>query len=82
MTGHERIGAAMLVVCAGSNFAACMLMIDSLGMAGAAVAMTATLIAWNVAMGVFIYRRLLLMPGLVASFKAIPGRKRAADCGI
>jgi hypothetical protein len=30
-----------------------------------------------VAMGVFIYRRLHLMPGLVASFKAIPGITRA-----
>jgi hypothetical protein len=56
-----------------------MLMIDSLGMTGAALARTATLIAWNVAMGVFIYRRLHLMPGLVASFKAISGRRRAPD---
>lgn len=82
MTGHERIGATMLAVCAGSNFAACMLMIDPLGMTGAALARTATLIAWNVAMGVFVYRRLHLMPGLVASLKAIPGRKRAADCEV
>jgi O-antigen/teichoic acid export membrane protein len=48
----------------------------------AAFARTATLIAWNVAMGVFVYRRLRLMPGLVASFKAIPGRRRAADCKV
>lgn len=82
MTGHERTGAAMLAVCAGSNFTACMLMIDSLGMTGAALARTATLIAWNVAMGVFVYRRLHLMPGLVASIKAVPARKRAADCGV
>jgi O-antigen/teichoic acid export membrane protein len=77
MTGHERPGATMLAVCAVANFVACMLMIDSLGMTGAALARTATLIAWNVAMGVFIYRRLHLMPGLVVSFKAIPGRTRA-----
>jgi O-antigen/teichoic acid export membrane protein len=82
MTGHERTGAVMLAVCAALNFAGCMLMIDSLGMTGAALARTATLIAWNVAMGVFVYRRLHLMPGLVASFKAMPARKRAADCGI
>jgi O-antigen/teichoic acid export membrane protein len=82
MTGHERTGATMLAVCASSNFVACMLMIDSLGMTGAALARTATLIAWNVAMGVFVYRRLHLVPGLVASFKAIPGRKRAADCEV
>jgi len=82
MTGHERIGAAILAVCAGSSFAGCILMIDSFGMTGAAFAMTVTLIGWNVAMGVFIHRGLHLMPGLVASFKAMPGRKRAADCGI
>jgi hypothetical protein len=57
-------------------------MIDSLGMTGAALARTATLIAWNVAMAVFVYRRLHLMPGLLASFKAKPGRKRAADCEV
>jgi hypothetical protein len=51
-------------------------------MTGAAFAMTAALIAWNVAMGVFIHKRLHLMPGLFASFKAIPRRRRAADCGI
>jgi O-antigen/teichoic acid export membrane protein len=82
MTGHERSGAAMLAMCAVSNFTACILLIDSLGMTGAALARTATLIAWNVAMGVFVYRCLRLMPGLVASFKAMPGRKRAADCGV
>jgi O-antigen/teichoic acid export membrane protein len=82
MTGHERVGATMLAVCAGANFVACILMIDSLGMTGAALARTATLIAWNVAMAVFVYRRLHLMPGLVASFKAKPGRKRAADCEV
>ena len=82
MTGHERTGAAMLAMCAGSSFIACMLVIDSLGMTGIAIVMTAALIAWNVAMGVFIHRRLHLMPGLFASFKAIPRRRRAADCGI
>jgi O-antigen/teichoic acid export membrane protein len=82
MTGHERAGATIFAVCAGLSFAACMLVIDSFGMMGAACAMTGTLICWNVAMAVFIHRRLHLMPGLVASFKAMPGRKHAAGCGI
>jgi hypothetical protein len=82
MTGHERTGAAMLATCAGSSFIACMLMIDLLGTTGVALVMTAALITWNVAMGVFIHRRLHLMPGLFASFKAMPRRRRAADCGI
>ena len=82
MTGHERAGATIFAVCAGSSFAACMLVIDSFGMMGAACAMTGTLICWNLATAVFIHRRLHLMPGLVASFKAMPGRKHAAGCGI
>jgi len=82
MTGHERAGAMIFAVCAGSSFAACMLIIDSFGMLGAACAMTGTLICWNVAMAVFIHRRLHLTPGLVASLKAMPGRKHAAGCGV
>jgi O-antigen/teichoic acid export membrane protein len=82
MTGHERAGAAMLAICAGSSFIACMLMIDWLGTTGVALVMTLALIAWNVAMGVFIHRRLHLMPGLLASFKAMQRRKRVADCGF
>ena len=41
-----------------------------------------TLIGWNVAMAIFIHRCLHLMPGLVASFKAMPGRRHVTGCGI
>jgi O-antigen/teichoic acid export membrane protein len=82
MTGRERAGAAIFAACAGSCFAACVLMISSFGMIGAAWAMTGTLICWNVAMAIFIHRSLHLMPGLVASFKAMPGRKHTACRGI
>jgi O-antigen/teichoic acid export membrane protein len=82
MTGHERAGAAILGLCAGLSFAGCILAVLWFGMTGAAVVTTVTLVGWNVAMGIFIHRGLHLMPGLVASFKSIPRRKRAADCGI
>ena len=49
---------------------------------GAAISRIESSSAWNVAMGVFIHRRLHLRPGLLASFKAMPRRKRAADCGF
>jgi O-antigen/teichoic acid export membrane protein len=75
MTGHERAGAAILAVCAASSFIGCVAMIDSFGMTGAAFAMTTTLVGWNVAMGIFIHRGLHLMPGLVVSFKTMPGAK-------
>jgi O-antigen/teichoic acid export membrane protein len=82
MTGNERTGAAILAVCAGTSFAGCVLLIGSFGMTGAAFATTLTLVAWNAAMGIFIHRGLHLMPGLVASFKAMSRGRRAADYGI
>jgi O-antigen/teichoic acid export membrane protein len=82
MTGRERAGAAIFAACAGSCFVACVLMISLFGMIGAAWAMTGTLICWNVAMAIFIHRSLHLKPGLVASFKAMPGRKHTACRGI
>jgi O-antigen/teichoic acid export membrane protein len=72
MTGHERAGAAILAVCAASSFAGCIFMIHWFGMTGAAFATTAALVGWNVAMGIFIQRSLRLVPGLAASFKAVP----------
>jgi O-antigen/teichoic acid export membrane protein len=73
MTGHERTGAAILVACALSNFIACMLTIGSFGMTGAAFAMTGTLVAWNIAMAIFIYRRLHIVPGLIAALLKVLG---------
>jgi O-antigen/teichoic acid export membrane protein len=82
MTGNERVGAAILAACAAVSFAGCVLMIDLLGMKGAAFATTLTLVGWNVAMGIFIHRGLNLRPGLVAPFKATPRKKGAAGYGI
>jgi len=82
MTGNERAGATILAACASSSFAGCVLMIGSFGMTGAAFATTLTLVGWNVAMAIFIHRSLHLMPGVLAPFKAMPRRKRAADYGI
>jgi O-antigen/teichoic acid export membrane protein len=81
MTGNERTGAVILSVSAGLSFVGCILMIGSFGMTGAAFATTLTVIGWNVAMGIFVRRGLHLMPGLIASFKAMAGRS-CADHGI
>jgi hypothetical protein len=56
----------MLAICASSSFITFMMMIDLLGMTEIALVMTAALIAWKIAMGVFIHKRLHLMPGLFA----------------
>lgn len=67
MTGHEGVGAKLLTICAGLNFIGCLLTVVNYGMVGAAIAMTGSLIIWNIAMGVFLYRRLNLTPGLIAA---------------
>ena len=59
-----------------------MLMIGAFGIIGAAFATTLTLVGWNVAMAIFIQKRLHLTPAVVALFKVIPGRKRVADYEI
>jgi O-antigen/teichoic acid export membrane protein len=82
MSGHERAGAAILALCAASSFAGCLLMIDSFGIKGAALATALTVVGWNMAMGIFIHKALHLVPGLIASFKAVPVRNCAADCEI
>jgi O-antigen/teichoic acid export membrane protein len=68
MTGHERSGFKLLVACAGINVVGCTVLISLLGITGAAISTTAALVAWNVAMAVFIWRRLRFLPGLLAAF--------------
>jgi O-antigen/teichoic acid export membrane protein len=75
MTGHERSAAALLVVCAAANAVVSALLISLFGLTGAAIATTATLIVWNVAMALFIWRRLQLLPGVLPMFRSPLGRK-------
>ena len=67
MTGHERTGAILLVSGALINVIASTLLIESFGLAGAAVGSAATLIVWNAAMAFFIWRQLKLLPGVMSS---------------
>jgi O-antigen/teichoic acid export membrane protein len=69
MTGCERSAVKLLVASAGANMVGCVVLINLLGLTGAAISTTATLIAWNLAMAVFIWRRLHLLPGLLAMFR-------------
>ncbi|WP_287304563.1 polysaccharide biosynthesis C-terminal domain-containing protein, partial [Mesorhizobium sp.] len=65
MTGHERAGAAIFFASAVGNFAACVMMINLFGIVGAALAMTAATVAFNIATAVTVARYLKLAPGLV-----------------
>lgn len=67
MTGNERAALATMIASAGLNIAGCAIGITLYGATGAAVATTATIVFWTVAMAVCIHRRLGLVPGLAAA---------------
>uniref|UniRef100_UPI001952FFE6 polysaccharide biosynthesis C-terminal domain-containing protein n=1 Tax=Escherichia coli TaxID=562 RepID=UPI001952FFE6 len=58
MTGHERAAAVLMIVSAGLNILGCVLGIPRYGPIGAAMATTATMVVWNVAMAIYIHRHL------------------------
>jgi len=74
MTGNERIAAVMLIGSAILNGVFGLLLIGGMGLTGAAIATTAALIVWNVAMAVFVWLGIGLVPGPMAHF----GMKMAA----
>jgi O-antigen/teichoic acid export membrane protein len=67
MTGRERAAAAILTATAAGNALLGVVLIPLLGLEGAAVAASVSLIAWNVAMAMFIRRTIALRPGLLAA---------------
>jgi O-antigen/teichoic acid export membrane protein len=84
MTGHERSAAMLLALCAMVNAAASALLVGMFGLTGAAIGTAVSLVVWNVAMALFLSRRLNLLPGVLAFFRVpvekklgfIPGRER------
>ncbi len=65
MTGHERSAATLLVGAAGANIVVSLVLVQFFGVAGAALGSAGTLLAWNAAMALWIWRRLGLVPGLL-----------------
>lgn len=84
MTGHERSAAVLLVSCAMVNAGASVVLIGTFGLAGAAIGTAVSLVVWNVAMALFLWRLLNLLPGILAIFRislekapgVITGRER------
>ena len=76
MTGCERGAATLLVLSAVLNAAASAALIGLFGLTGAAISSAATLIIWNLAMALFLWRHLSLLPGVLASYPA-PFREKA-----
>lgn len=75
MTGNERVAAALLISSAILNGLLTLLLIGSMGLTGAAIATTVALIVWNLAMAVFVWWRLGLVPGPMGHF----GSKGSAE---
>jgi O-antigen/teichoic acid export membrane protein len=78
MTGNERSAVTLLGASACANVVGCAVLVSLFGLTGVAISATATLILWNLAMAVFIWRRLHLLPGLLAMFRLRPEANGAA----
>ncbi|MCF6100413.1 lipopolysaccharide biosynthesis protein [Mesorhizobium muleiense] len=72
MTGHEPSAAALLVCAAGMNMITSIVLVYCFGLLGAAVGTAGILLAWNAAMGYWIWRRLNLLPGILCIRKFVP----------
>jgi O-antigen/teichoic acid export membrane protein len=66
MTGHERPATLVMAAGTGINIVGCLIGIAFFGATGAALATMASIVFCNVALAITIYRRLDLMPGLMA----------------
>ena len=66
MTGHERSAALLIIIGGIINLVATVVLSRWFGMAGAAMASVASVLIWNGLMAVVIWRRLRLLPGLLA----------------
>jgi O-antigen/teichoic acid export membrane protein len=69
MTGHERQAAFIILGATACNILLNLLLIPPFGMQGAAVASAVTVIAWNVAMAVFLWRKLGIVPSILGSLR-------------
>jgi O-antigen/teichoic acid export membrane protein len=79
MTGRERAAAVLFASAAGGGFVLAVLAGHAWGLNGAAAAIAASMVAWNVAMGSYIRRSLGLNPGLATFLKAVARRREIAS---
>lgn len=79
MTEHERSAAALLILSAALNILASVAFIYWLGLTGAAIASSAALIIWHIAMAFFVSRYLRFLPGVFGLFTPSQTKKAAAE---
>jgi O-antigen/teichoic acid export membrane protein len=73
MTGHERSAAVLLMSCTIVNAVGSAALIAKFGHTGAAIGTAASLVIWNVGMGLFLWRYLGLLPGVLANLRFFLG---------
>lgn len=71
MTGCERGAALLLLLSALFNILLSAVLVSLLGLTGAAISTTVTLVVWNIAMAIFIWHRLRLLPSPVFMLQSI-----------
>jgi O-antigen/teichoic acid export membrane protein len=76
MTGYERSAAALLVSSTIANAAGNIMLIGWFGLTGAAIGTAAALVGWNAVMAVFLWRRLSVLPGVLAMRRVMPLKRR------
>lgn len=74
MTGNEWAAAATMIAGAVANIIACALGVALYGLIGAAVGVALALAIWNVAMAIYIRKRLKILPGLVFALHSLRAR--------
>jgi len=75
MTGNERFAAALVVLFTIVNITISAGLASLFGLTGIAIAAAFSLVAWNVAMALFIFRKLQLVPTALAAFIHTPGNR-------
>ncbi|WP_246674891.1 lipopolysaccharide biosynthesis protein [Mesorhizobium sp. B4-1-3] len=74
MTGNEWPAAVTMIVGAAIGVIGCVIGIEIYGPLGAAIGLALALVVWNVAMAIYIGKRLKIMPGLIYALTSLKGR--------
>jgi len=74
MTGNEWAAAVTMIVGAAIGVIGCVIGIEAYGSLGAAIGLALALVVWNVAMAVYIQKRLKIVPGLVHVLTSLKAR--------
>ncbi|CAN7667782.1 oligosaccharide flippase family protein [Mesorhizobium caraganae] len=74
MTGNEWAAAITMIVGAAIGVIGCAVGIEIYGPLGAAVGLALALVVWNVAMAIYIRKRLRIIPGLIFALMSLKAR--------